>query len=70
MEFERMPCGGVPHPDYGAGYGYRCDLCNAVIGSVGQSDKCKEANKNYLLKAKKAEPKAEQTSGVQRWLKN
>lgn len=66
-----MPCGGVPYPDYGAGYGYRCDLCNAVIGSVGQSDKCKEENKGYLLKVKKPEPKTEQSSGgVQRWLKN
>jgi len=45
---ERLPiqtCGGTPYFDHDSGYAYRCDSCNAVIGSVGQSDQCKELNK-------------------------
>tara|TARA_R110002110_G_scaffold415850_1_gene657977 strand:- start:17382 stop:17573 length:192 start_codon:yes stop_codon:yes gene_type:complete len=44
---ERLPeqnCGGTPWFDHGSGYAYRCDLCNAVIGSVGQPDDCKTTN--------------------------
>lgn len=44
-ELPEMNCGGIPLFDTGAGYGYRCDMCNAVIGSVAQSDECKEMNK-------------------------
>ena len=43
----RMPCGGVPHFDNDSGYAYRCDTCFAVLGSVGQSNQCKELNKDY-----------------------
>jgi hypothetical protein len=39
---EPLPCGGVPHFDEGSGYAYRCDRCNAVIGSVGMPADCKE----------------------------
>lgn len=56
MDYEMMPCGGVPYPDYPAGIGYRCDLCDAVIGSSGQSNICKEKNRGYIFKAKKREP--------------
>ena len=48
---DRLPtqtCGGTPLFDHESGYAYRCDLCNAVIGSVGQSDRCKELNKNDM----------------------
>lgn len=43
-ELPEMPCGGIPIFDYCTGYGYRCDLCNAVIGSVAQSNECKFLN--------------------------
>lgn len=41
-----LPCGGTPLWDAPSECGYRCDLCNAIIGSVGQSPKCVELNKN------------------------
>lgn len=41
----KQNCGGTPYFDHASGYAYRCDNCNAVIGSVGQSDECKEINK-------------------------
>ena len=46
-ELPRMKCGGTPMWDYPSAYSYRCDTCNAVIGSIGQSDICKELNKDY-----------------------
>ena len=42
---DRMPCGGVPEWDYPSECSYRCNECNAIIGSMGQSDRCKELNK-------------------------
>lgn len=44
---DRMPCGGLPVFDNGSGYGYRCEDCGAVIGSMGQSQRCKEINEGY-----------------------
>lgn len=44
---ERLPkmnCGGTPEFDHGSGYAYRCDLCGAVVGSMGQPRSCKEIN--------------------------
>lgn len=49
-------CGGTPIFDCSAGYGYRCDLCYAIIGSIGQSDKCKELNDNNSSKQSDYEP--------------
>lgn len=43
-KLKQMPCGGIPIFDADSGYAYRCDKCNAVIGSVGQSDDCKKIN--------------------------
>jgi hypothetical protein len=41
-----LPCGGEANFDHGAGYGYRCELCSAVLGSVGQPRSCRtEADK-------------------------
>jgi len=37
-----LPCGSVAHFDHGAGYGYRCEMCNAVLGSIGQPRSCRE----------------------------
>lgn len=43
-KLDKMKCGGVPWFDHESGHAYRCDLCNAVIGSVGQSKRCKIIN--------------------------
>jgi hypothetical protein len=43
-ELPRMNCGGIPIFDMESGYAYRCDRCFAVIGSMGQSEKCKTMN--------------------------
>jgi hypothetical protein len=45
----QMSCGGTPEFDEPSGYAYRCDTCFAVIGSIGQSDRCKEENKHDHL---------------------
>lgn len=45
---EQMPCGGVPELDSeSCFYGYRCNICGAVIGSLAQSKECQELNKGY-----------------------
>ena len=40
-----MPCGGTPLFDRDSGCAYRCDTCLAVIGSIGQPERCKQMNK-------------------------
>lgn len=35
-------CGSTASFDDGAGYGYRCDYCGAVVGSVGMPRRCKD----------------------------
>lgn len=42
-----MPCGSIAELDYGAGYGYRCHDCMAVIGSMGQPRSCKDEQEKY-----------------------
>jgi hypothetical protein len=42
-----LPCGGKAEFDTGAGYGYRCMDCMAVVGSIGQSKHCKEEAEKY-----------------------
>ena len=37
---DTLPCGGRPHWDYGSAAGYRCDTCNAMIGSIGMPKEC------------------------------
>jgi hypothetical protein len=37
-----LPCGGEAHFDDGAGYGHRCEMCGAVLGSIGQPRRCRE----------------------------
>jgi hypothetical protein len=37
-----LPCGGEANFDYSSGISYRCEMCNAVIGSVGQPRRCQE----------------------------
>jgi hypothetical protein len=48
-DYDRMalPCGGIAYFDEGAGYGYRCELCNAVVGSIGQPKRCKDEAQKY-----------------------
>ena len=43
-----LPCGGTAQFDEAAGYGYRCEDCMAVVGSVGQSRRCKEEAEKYF----------------------
>ena len=38
-----MPCGGVPTFDEGSGGSYRCDACFSTLGSIGQSQECRDA---------------------------
>jgi hypothetical protein len=37
-----LPCGGEANFDHESGISYRCELCGAVLGSVGQSKRCRE----------------------------
>ena len=47
-----LPCGSTAHFDESSGISYRCNSCFAVVGSIGQPDRCKvEADKWYNLKA-------------------
>lgn len=43
----QLPCGGTAYFDEGAGYGYRCWDCMAVVGSIGQPQSCKDAAQKY-----------------------
>jgi len=40
-----LPCGGVARFD--GDFSYRCEHCFAVVGSVGQSDRCKEESDKW-----------------------
>lgn len=42
-----LPCGGTAYFDHGAGYGYRCEDCSAVLGSIAQPSRCKDAAQKY-----------------------
>lgn len=46
-QLPQMPCGGTPLFDSDIGCAYRCDTCWAVLGSIGQSERCKQMNKDY-----------------------
>lgn len=41
-----LPCGSTASFDHGSGYGYRCDGCNAVVGSVGMPKRCADLLKD------------------------
>jgi hypothetical protein len=47
LEFCYPPCGGVARFDEGSGFGYRCEDCNAVLGSIGQPSSCREEALKY-----------------------
>ena len=42
MDPMHLPCGGVAYWDEGSGISYRCELCGAVVGSIGQPRSCRE----------------------------
>ena len=35
-----LPCGGQAYFDHGAGFGYWCEVCDAVVGSIGMPRQC------------------------------
>lgn len=37
-----LECGATAHFDNGSGYGYRCEDCMAVVGSIAQPRRCVE----------------------------
>ena len=43
----RLPCGGTAYFDVDSGISYRCEVCMAVVGSIGQPQECKDAAKKY-----------------------
>jgi hypothetical protein len=42
-----LPCGGTAYFDESSGFSYRCDTCNAVVGSIGQPSRCKDEVQKY-----------------------
>jgi len=42
-----LPCGGTAHFDEGSGYGYRCELCAAVVCSIGMPNRCRSEWDKY-----------------------
>lgn len=38
----KTACGNTASFDDGAGYGYRCDYCGSVVGSIGMPRRCKD----------------------------
>ena len=43
----RLPCGGVAGWDESSGISYRCEDCGAVVGSIGQPQRCKDEMKKW-----------------------
>ena len=46
-KFIFLPCGGTAAWDSDSDMGYRCMDCFAVVGSIGQADRCKTAAEKY-----------------------
>lgn len=42
MDVMKLPCGGIAYFDEDSGISYRCELCGAVVGSIGQPQSCKD----------------------------
>lgn len=53
-----LPCGGVAEFDESSGISYRCEMCGAVVGSMGQPNHCREEAKKWA---------AWEELGGQRW---
>jgi len=41
-DFLLLPCGSKAYFDEDSGISYRCELCGAVVGSIGQPQGCKD----------------------------
>ncbi|HET8688543.1 MAG TPA: hypothetical protein VFM18_18170 [Methanosarcina sp.] len=44
-----LPCGSWACFDVDSGMGYRCMRCEAMVGSVGQPDHCKEEAEKWKV---------------------
>ena len=42
-----LPCGGIAFFDIESGISYRCEVCCAVVGSIGQPQHCKDEAKKW-----------------------
>lgn len=42
-----LPCNAVALFDEASQMGYRCMQCGTMVGSIGQSDRCKEEAKKW-----------------------
>ena len=42
-----LPCGGRAVFDESSGISYRCEHCMAVVGSIGQPQRCKDEDQKY-----------------------
>ena len=47
MDLMFLPCGGTAYFDEDSGISYRCEVCGAVVGSIGQPQECKQAERKY-----------------------
>lgn len=68
---EKMACGGTPLFDEGSMCSYRCDTCFATIGSIGQSQTCKDINDDAENRKREWEmlggPKAKSKTKSELW---
>lgn len=47
VDLMRLPCGGTAYLDESSGISYRCEDCMAVVGSIGQPQRCKDEAKKW-----------------------
>lgn len=45
----KLPCGGIAYFDEDSGISYRCELCGATVGSIGQPQRCKDEAQKYRI---------------------
>ena len=52
MDVMHLPCGGIAYyEEESTCHSYRCTHCDAVVGSVGQPQRCKEEADKYEMLA-------------------
>lgn len=42
-----LPCGSRANFDVESGIGYRCETCFAIVGSIGQPQRCVNESRKY-----------------------
>ena len=47
LDLMRLPCGGIAYFDTNSEISYRCELCGATVGSIGQPQHCKDEMQKY-----------------------